>query len=86
MAKQLPVGRRAKVDLAKQIEIYRTRKDELIENGHVKPATREIFNTLSAELQMTAKAIHLTVVRHSEEIFGIKYTSEKFEKKVMMKK
>lgn len=81
MAKQLPVGRRAKVDLAEQIEIYTSHKDELIEDGHVKPATREIFNVLSAELKMTAKAIHLAVVRNSEEIFGMKYSSEKFEKK-----
>lgn len=81
MENKIGPGRRAKVDFAKQLEIYKSHIGDLIENGYVKPATREIFLSLSEKLKMTPKAIHLSIIRHSKEIFGTVYTCEKFQVK-----
>lgn len=76
-------GREAKVALSEQIKIYNEYKDELIENGHVKPATHDIYTRLSEKMmrQMSAKAIHIAVGRHFEEIFGSEFvkSEKKFE-------
>lgn len=61
--------------------MFKSYKDDLIENGFIKPATREIYKELSEKLEMTSKAINVAIVRHSEEIFGVKYTNKKIERK-----
>lgn len=75
------VGRKPKKDVSEQIELYKTYKDDLIENGYIKTATRSIYTILSEKLDnMSAKAINISIVRNSEAIFGKKYTNRKFEK------
>lgn len=76
------VARKSKNIISAQIEVYKEYKGELLENGFVKPATRAIYTVLSGKLNMTAKAINLSIVRNSELIFGEKYSNKKFEEKI----
>lgn len=57
--------------------MYIKYKEELIENGFIKPATRDIYTVLCEKLEMTAKAINVAIVRNSEALFGVKYTNQK---------
>lgn len=67
-------GRKAKLVLEDQITVYQTFSREILdENGKIKPATAEIFHTLSKKLEMTNKAIQISVVKNAEAIFGSNY-------------
>lgn len=66
-------GRKCNTDFKSiQLPAYLEVKDSLLdENGKVLYwKGNAIFDTLSKKLQMTPKAIHLTIVRKSKEIFG----------------
>lgn len=64
-------GRKGKVDLNDQLEIYREfAKDLIDENGKIRPASSDIYQKLSLKLNMTAKAINLVIRKNSNEIFG----------------
>lgn len=76
------VGRKPQKSVSQQILVYKECKDELLENGCVKPASREIYDTLCKRLDMTRKAINLSIIRNSELIFGQKYTNRKCESEV----
>lgn len=79
MENKSQTGRRPKKKISEQIEVYIKYKEDLIENGFIKPATREIYTVLCEKLGMTAKAINVAIVRNSEKIFGVKYTNQKLE-------
>lgn len=64
-------GRKPLVDLEKQLEAYRTNKLSLLtESKEIKPHTDEIFATIGNQLGMTVKAVHWSVTRNANEIFG----------------
>lgn len=63
------VGRKSKVSLDRQIELYVEHSDQLINNGEIVPCTSKIYYTLSEMLDMTPKAVYLTVKRHSQKVF-----------------
>lgn len=57
-----------------QLKIYCEYTKELVdETGKIRPASSNIFKTLSEKLGMTQKAIHLVVTNKSMDIFGFEY-------------
>lgn len=73
-------GRKAKIPISDQINIYRQHAKELLDtNNKILPATSQIFKTLSDKFalelkhSMTQKAIHIAVSKRSKEIFGLDF-------------
>lgn len=71
-------GRKAKVDEEVQKSIYREFSTELIKNGELQPASSNIYEVLSKKLQMSAKAIRLSVIKFSKEIFDVEYKKTEY--------
>lgn len=65
------------MNLNKQLELYREKRDTLLdENGVIKSSEDEVFTTIGQIIDMTPRAVQLAVIRHADEIFDGKYVQK----------
>lgn len=65
------VGRAPKQPLGEQLEVYVEHKNDLLNTDRtLKPRTAEIFEVIGKKLDMTSSAVHLSISRNMDKIFG----------------
>lgn len=65
------VGRTPSTAKDEQLKKYKEKKDELLEtDGTLKPRTAKVFEDLGSQLNMTGNAVHTSISRMMDEIFG----------------
>lgn len=66
------VGRVPTTARKQQLEAYKENKDDLLQtDGSLKPRTAPIFEKLGKDLNMTSNAVHTSISRMMDDIFGV---------------